>query len=362
MKPKPTWRPEGRSGPAKGVVPGKRSEAACFVRRALARCGPRWPIAAPAPLPARSVRPPLAGAAAGEVSGVRGALLRSALGFATILAATIGVPFALTRPAPPWVAMGAIAAALFFALKLAMLRAHGRGARPGRIAAFLLLWPGMNAAKFLPAAAARPSVPRSEVVFAGAKLALGLVLTLWDVRHAGAGPSWFVAWTGVVGIVLTLHFGLFHLLSCAWRAAGVDAPPIMRWPIAARSLAELWGERWNIAFADGARHLLLRPLARAGGGAAAGAGVFVVSGLVHEAVISLPARGGWGGPMLYFLLQGAGAAGEKSAVGRALRLGLGRRGRCWTLAVATLPLPLLLHAPFAEKVILPLLHFFKEVT
>jgi len=170
-----------------------------------------------------------------------------------------------------------------------------------------------------------------------------------------------VGWLGMVGIIFTLHFGLFHLVSCAWRAAGVDAPPIMRAPIAARSLAEFWGERWNVAFAESARRLLVRPWARGWGVRRAGAGVFVVSGLVHETVISLPAGGGWGGPTCYFLLQGAGVALEKSALGRRCGLGEGLRGRLWALGCATLPVPLLFHAPFVTRVIVPFFRFLKEV-
>ena len=80
-----------------------------------------------------------------------------------------------------------------------------------------------------------------------------------------------------------------------------------------------------------------------------------MSGLVHETVISLPARGGWGGPTLYFLLQAAGAGIEKNAVGRRLGLGAGVRGRAWMLLVTAAPLPLLLHAAFTDRVIMPML-------
>ena len=67
-------------------------------------------------------------------------------------------------------------------------------------------------------------------------------------------------WVGMVGIVLTLHFGLFHLLSCAWRSAGVEARPLMNDPLASQSVSEFWGRRWNTAFRDLAHRFLFRPL------------------------------------------------------------------------------------------------------
>jgi hypothetical protein len=81
--------------------------------------------------------------------------------------------------------------------------------------------------------------------------------------------------------------------------------------------------------------------------------VFLVSGLLHETVISLPARGGWGGPTLYFLLQAAGVGFERSATGKHLHLGRAAIGRVWTFLVAVAPLPLLFHAPFVRNVIVP---------
>jgi hypothetical protein len=163
-----------------------------------------------------------------------------------------------------------------------------------------------------------------------------------------------VGWVGMIGIIFTLHFGLLHVISWLWRRAGVNAPPIMRAPIAADSLADFWGGRWNAAFADAARRFLFRPTVRWLGARGAGAFVFLVSGLVHEVVVSLPARGGWGGPTLYFLIQGAGIAVEKSPLGKYLGLGSGLRGWAWTALCTIAPVTLLFHSPFVHRVIVPL--------
>ena len=251
--------------------------------------------------------------------------------------------------------MWTLAVAEFAALKLVTLHGISGMVARLRVAAYLFLWPGMNAAAFLHErrGAVHPAPAAIEMIVALAKTALGISLMSWASTHAVNGNPWIVGWVGMLGLIFALHFGVLHVASWIWRRVGFAAPPIMRAPIAATSLANLWGERWNIAFAEAARRFLLRPLARRCGVRAAGAVVFLTSGLVHETVISLPARGGWGGPTLYFLLQGAGIAFEKSAFGLRAGLGSGNRGRLWTLLVAVAPIPLLFHGPFVRNVIVP---------
>jgi len=130
----------------------------------------------------------------------------------------------------------------------------------------------------------------------------------------------------------------------------------MRSPISSTSLAEFWSKRWNTAFNALAHNLAFRPLARKFGVTRATLGVFLISGILHDLVISLPARAGFGLPTAYFLLQSLGVLAERSVLGRRLGLGKGFRGWLFTALCAGAPVFWLFHPPFVTNVILPMLH------
>lgn len=225
---------------------------------------------------------------------------------------------------------------------------------------YLLFWPGMDAKSFFasPKPANRPS--RREWISAFAKVALGFVLVVVAVRLVDPHPT-IAGWIGMVGIVFTLHFGLFHWLSVLWRQAGVDAPPIMNSPLLASSLSDFWGKRWNVAFRDLAHPYVLRPFVGRLGIAGATMAAFVVSGVVHDAVISIPAGGGFGLPTLYFVIQGLGLLFERSRVGKKVGARNGVIGRVFCGAVTMGPIFLLFHQPFVERVIVPMLTFIGSI-
>lgn len=260
--------------------------------------------------------------------------------------------------APPWILMWAIAVSLWLGLKWATLVDAWRvGLRPSvrRVLAYLFAWPNTDALSFLN----KVEVPDKPVVrdwLSGfANTSLGIALLYTGVRLAYPVSPLLSGWTGMIGLVFILHFGIFKLLALAWRHAGTNATLLMRCPIASMSLAEFWGRRWNTGFSGPARSLLHAPLARGIGPVAATACVFLVSGLVHESVISLPAGGGYGLPTVYFLLQAIGLQIERSRVGRRLGLGRGFRGWAFALAMAAGPALLLFHPVFVREVILPFL-------
>jgi len=160
-------------------------------------------------------------------------------------------------------------------------------------------------------------------------------------------------WVGMVGLILMLHFGAFHLLSCAWRSVGIDARPLMNHPLASVSVSEFWGRRWNTAFRDLTHRFLFRPLTPRLGPRLAILAGFVFSGLVHDVVISVPAGGGYGGPTLFFGTQAVAMFAERSRAGRAIGLGRGWRGRLFAMMVLVVPAYGLFHPPFVRNIIVP---------
>ena len=258
---------------------------------------------------------------------------------------------------PRWMVMWGIALALYAACKGLTYRdvrrrraAFGRG----RLAGYLLAWPGMDAAAFLASAEPPPRPSAFEWVGAWTKT-IGGVALFWCAAALAPHHPYPAGWLAMAGILFVLHFGVFHVLSCAWRHAGVKAQPIMRNPLRATSLADFWSRRWNTAFHDLAVRFAFTPLRPIIGVVPATVAVFLVSGLIHELVISVPAGGGYGLPTAYFGFQGLAAAAERTRTGRRFGLGRGWRGRLFTVGVTAGPAFLLFPPRFIHAVILPMI-------
>lgn len=212
-----------------------------------------------------------------------------------------------------WVFMWAMAFALYAGCKWVTwwnARRNGVDATRGRTLGYLLAWPGMDAATFLGVEGCTTKPRGIEWLFGFGKLVCGVISVWVFARRTVLVSPLLAGWVGMIGLVFVLHFGVFHLLSLAWRNAGINAPPIMLNPLRASSLADLWGRRWNTAFHELAHRFTFRPMRRVMGSASATLLVFLLPGLVHELVIWLPARGGYGLPAGYFFVQGLGVVAE----------------------------------------------------
>ena len=259
----------------------------------------------------------------------------------------------------PWVFLWLLTAAIFAGCKWQTwweARMAGRVAADWkRNAAYLLLWPGMDTREFFHTAARDRRIPPIEWRAALARTLAGIALLGAGARVVFLGHPMYGGWSGMLGVVLFLHFGTFQLLALAWRRAGLGVKPIMQRPLGSHSLGELWGRRWNSGFRTLSHAWVFEPLQRRFGLTAGTLGAFLASGLLHDLVISFPARAGYGLPTAYFLMQGLGVLVERSPTGQRFGLGRGPRGWLWTALVAAGPLYVLFHPWFVMRVMVPFL-------
>jgi hypothetical protein len=223
-----------------------------------------------------------------------------------------------------------------------------------RLAGFVFFWPGMDLRPFLQAidhpvmAGSSEREKRWQWMRAGVvNIAIGSLL-FWLLGHPWVQANRYAyAGVGVTSAGLIVLFGVFTLLAVFWRWLGVDVDRQWKCLWLSRSLADYWSNRWNQAFHDFTRDHVYLPLKRRFSPAAALLGSFFFSGVLHDVIVSAPARGGYGMPTCYFMIQGFG-------------IWLERRWRLrpvlrWLRAVAFVmaPLPLLFHDRFLTGVILP---------
>jgi len=245
-----------------------------------------------------------------------------------------------------WLAMWSLALGLFWLGKVWVLR-HSHGAALEDRVAFVLLWPGMDFAAFR-----RKPLLHLPLLRRGIINLILVALLIWFI--ARRIPNDFLAtWLCMIGFIWALHGGVFTLLTAFWRSRGRDVQPLMSAPLLAASVTEFWGRRWNHGFRDLVHGAVFKPAARRFGAKAAMMIVFVVSGLVHELVVTVPARGGYGGPTLYFALQGLAVWVECGCPLRSPFL-----WRLRTFAFVLLPLPIAFPAPFVTNVCQP---FFENL-
>jgi alginate O-acetyltransferase complex protein AlgI len=192
---------------------------------------------------------------------------------------------------------------------------------------------------------------RSGVGYALAGAAcIALARLAWTATHSHLLATALL----LPGLSLVLHFGICNVLAGSWRLAGVACDELFREPWRSQNLAEFWSRRWNLAFSQMTAIAVYRPLApkwSRGGAVMAG---FLVSGLLHEMALSVPVRGGYGLPFLYFALHGALVSIERALERRGHRLS-GSVGWTWAFVWLVGPLPLLFHRPFLSGIVWPLI-------
>ncbi|HWD39352.1 MAG TPA: MBOAT family protein [Fimbriimonas sp.] len=258
------------------------------------------------------------------------------------LAAAGATLLVLHRSEPPAFRLLACTFLLLYLMKglvlLAVPRDRVRATRALPFTIFFSVWPGMSLSGLQRRRKAEPEDVQGfgrGLIFAytgGAILSVDALLQPHlSLLQAGA--------IAVVGILLTVHFGISEVLTAGLRFLGWPVEPLFRQPERSQSLEDFWGRRWNLPFVEMDRRLFVRPLVRGLGPQRATFAVFMISGLFHEMAISYPAGAGWGLPLTYFVVQAIGNGFQSRGM---------LKGRLWTYVLVLLPLPLLFHPAFLK--------------
>jgi len=162
----------------------------------------------------------------------------------------------------------------------------------------------------------------------------------WQLVHGGEIRGILRSYLAVPILLLMTEF-LIAAVTLFFIPGGLMLPALHWRPWAARSVADFWGNRWNLWFSDWFRYCIFARLRRHR--IFAVFLVFAISGLMHEAVTNaslylVTGRALFGSMMIYFLLQAIGILAERRFLKGQLKL-----TRAFTWLVVCVPAPLVLN-------------------
>lgn len=255
---------------------------------------------------------------------------------------------------PDWIRMWLVAVTVYGTCKLLTFFRITQTADSKLTFNYLFLEPGLNAKRFY-SDSNEPSLPTRLEWLKGIGFIIAGLLCVWIISPMILATSQtLAAVVGMTGVVFILHFGLLDLLSAWQRRSGFHSTALMNDPWRAVSVADFW-TRWNTGFRDFSREMIFYPLVKRKQAHLGLWLTFLFSGLVHDLVISLPARAGYGGPTIYFLIQALAIDLERSQFGKRCFLSSNWYRTLWAGVVILGPAALLFHQPFRENIVLPML-------
>ena len=270
-----------------------------------------------------------------------GSPLRRAAGLA-LGVALLGLPFVFSRDLPVGQAVLALASTLGLMRVIDLARLHADMPAPHRVWHVLATFDTRQARR----------IPRSLPPHLTARLlgfvvaaAACLLVALWVADLAPGPLRWVLRWSfGVLGYVAAFEVMVLSF-RLSYAPLGIAPPPLHDAPWRSRTVAELWGRRWNRVVGGWLRANCFMPLARRGWARAGVVAAFVVSAAIHWFQVFVPL--GWGPGLMiaaFFLLQPVLLVLERRLRVSGWRPGL---GRAWTLGTLALASPLLVE-PFFQ--------------
>jgi hypothetical protein len=162
----------------------------------------------------------------------------------------------------------------------------------------------------------QPATCIQPVVFRILMLSVLLLLSYWiywQLVHRFQWRGMLLSYFAAPCLFLMSEF-LVAMETLLFLPGGLLLPGLHRRPWAARSVADFWGNRWNLWFSDWFRYCIFSRLRRRPSFALFM--VFTISGLMHEWVTNftlyyVTGRALFGSMMIYFLLQPVGILVER---------------------------------------------------
>lgn len=225
---------------------------------------------------------------------------------------------------------------------------------PAGLLLYAYLWPGVDPKPFRQRQGLDEEATR-WFVFGFPTMCVGIAALGMLALNSELLSRSVLGLAGIAALLTIVHLGYSDVLSSALRLAGFPVKRLFAHPLGSRTLRDFWSLRWNRPFVE-MNKLLFQPLlaSRFSKGQTVIA-LFVISGVLHELALSFPVSAGWGGPLLYFFIQGVGMEVEKK-----LEISQRSWSRLWTWAALLLPAPLLFHQQLREVLVLPLIDHLHE--
>jgi len=120
-------------------------------------------------------------------------------------------------------------------------------------------------------------------------------------------PGLEVTW--MCFVVYITFSGLWDLIAGTAALMGISISPMFDAPPIARNPREFWGRRWNLWFTKSAHRLIFVPLGGRNRPLLAVSAVFVVSALLHEAIVMLGLKAFDGRMLVFFSIHGLATIG-----------------------------------------------------
>ena len=216
------------------------------------------------------------------------------------------------------------------------------------------VWIGMQPRQFLVGERTAANAPIPTVSGFVLNVVTGLVLFWLVPRLLPVATPWAIRfWIALVGFCFLFLIARFDFWALVFRAMGFAVEKLWDCPIAATSLGDFWGRRWNRIVPGFLREVIFLPVAPGAVPRSRSWPCFSIAACTTNASASWPARDT--ADRRCTSCCNASVSRSRTPVRRRLMRGRLWLARAWTFAVVFLPVGLFLHPGLVDGYLVPML-------